>query len=299
MLNLLPLLFGTICISSSAILVTLSAVEPTVSAFYRNFLAAIIWLLLFCLAGLRRSPFRPLPTIPRGAALATVFSLGLLFAIDLWSWHRCILCLGAGPATLMGNLQVLIVSILSRVVFGEQLRRWFWPGSLLALTGIALLTLTRGIGSEVVQGVLYGMLTAVTYSLFLLLLRVCERYELTTGTLLFWVSLFSALLLFVVVLGEDGDIVPRPRALAWLLLHAVLSSVVGWWFIISSLPRVPLAVASTLLLLQPVLTTIWGDLVLGQRLTIVQWAGVLLALAGIRLASVRQSGDTALPGRDS
>jgi hypothetical protein len=36
------LVVGICCISTSAILVTLAGVHPTVSAFYRNFFAALI-----------------------------------------------------------------------------------------------------------------------------------------------------------------------------------------------------------------------------------------------------------------
>ncbi|MCJ7601958.1 MAG: DMT family transporter, partial [Desulfobulbaceae bacterium] len=64
--------------------------------------------------------------------------------------------------------------------------------------------------------------------------------------------------------------------------------VVGWWLIIAALPHVPVAVASTLLLLQPVLTSIWGHIFLQQTLSSLQTVGIFLALCGIRLATWRR-----------
>jgi len=296
------LIVGICCISTSAILVTLSGVHPTVSAFYRNFFAALIWLLLY--------PFtRPFRAASRktdsGAVLEAanpcfgflvrarhatflLILLGFFFAIDLWAWHRSIIFLGAGPATLMGNLQVLIVSWLALYFFRESLQQWFWAGCLLALLGIALLTLTRGIGHGVLPGVMYGMLTAFTYSFFLIILRLLRNYQTTPQQVLFWVAAISSFFLFFPMVGEGNVLIPGLEAIGWLVLHAFLSSVVGWWLIIAALPHIPVAVASTLLLLQPVLTSIWGHLFLQQTLSSWQTAGIFLAVCGIRLATWRR-----------
>jgi len=296
------LVVGICCISTSAILVTLSGVHPTVSAFYRNFFAAAIWLFLYPFTRPFRAASLKTDSVSLLEAANPCFGfllrarhatfllilLGFFFAIDLWAWHRCIIFLGAGPATLMGNLQVLVVSLLALLLFKENLQKWFWPGCLLALFGIALLTLTRGIGHAVLPGVMYGLLTAITYSFFLIILRLLRNYQTTPQQVLFWVAVISSLFLFVPLVGEGKVMIPGREALGWLALHAFLSSVVGWWFIITALPHVPVAIASTLLLLQPVLTSIWGHLFLQQTLSSLQIAGIILAVSGIRLATWRR-----------
>jgi drug/metabolite transporter (DMT)-like permease len=296
------LLLGGIClISTSAILVTLAAVPPTVSAFYRNFFAALIWLLVypytrpFCPAPLKTDNLETMDAassrygflVRPGRAPLLLGLLGFFFAVDLWAWHRSIIFLGAGPATLLGNLQVLIVSLLAVFFFREKLQRLFWPGCFLALLGIGMLTLTRGIGRVVLPGLMYGLLTAFTYSFFLVILRLLRNFRITPQQVLFWVSALSAIFLVFPLLGEGGVLTPRGTAVGWLVLHAFLSSVVGWWLIITALPYVPVAVASTLLLLQPVLTSIWGHIFLRQTLSMVQIAGIFFALCGIRLATWR------------
>ncbi|MBU0960788.1 MAG: DMT family transporter, partial [Proteobacteria bacterium] len=211
--------------------------------------------------------------------------LGFFFAIDLWAWHRAIMYIGAGPATLIGNLQVVFVSLLAVFLFGDRLKKMFWPGTVLALVGIAMLTLINPLGSNVLLGIVTGIFTALTYSVFIILLKYLEQFKITSQQTLFWLAVLTALFLLGPTLIEDGLMIPDLRAVIILMVHALISSVVGWWIIVTALKRVPVAEASTLLLLQPLLTSIWGHLFLGQGLVLIQVVGICLALSGIRLAN--------------
>ncbi|MEN8258086.1 MAG: DMT family transporter [Thermodesulfobacteriota bacterium] len=293
----LLLIFGVCCISTSAILITLSEVPPTQAAFYRNFFGAIFWLIPY---GFTR-PLASLPLKEEGVLVCRVaklaplvqrlsgsgilVALSFFFAVDLWAWHRAIIYIGAGPATLIGNLQVVFVSLLAVFFFGDRLKNMFWPGTFLALAGIAMLTLTNPLGSNVLLGVLCGIFTALTYSVFLIFLKYLEQFETTPQQTLFWLATLTALFLLLPTLVEDGMLLPDLRATAILAIHALVSSVAGWWIIVTSLKKVPVAAASTLLLLQPLLTSIWGHIFLGQGLVAIQVAGICLALFGIRLAN--------------
>jgi drug/metabolite transporter (DMT)-like permease len=293
----LLLIFGVCCISTSAILITLSEVPPTQAAFYRNLFAAGLWLIPY---GFTR-PLRPLPMKEGGELVCRIgwlapvvhrlsgpvilVALSFFFAIDLWAWHRAIIYIGAGPATLMGNLQVVFVSLLAVVLFGDRLKKMFWPGTFLALGGIAMLTLTNPLGSNVQLGIVCGVFTALTYSVFLIFLKYLEQYQTTPQQTLFWLAALTALFLLGPTLIEDGIILSDRRALAILVVHALISSVVGWWVIVTALKRLPVAAASTLLLLQPLLTSVWGHLFLGQGMVTIQIVGICIALFGIRLAN--------------
>ena len=304
MAQVLLLLTGVLCISTSAIVVTLSRTDPTVSAFYRNFLAALAWFLLLRIwprsAWTILPPDRP-DRPEHGMLAKRAFSprilhglLCLFFALDLWAWHRAIPLLGAGPATLAGNLQVLIVSLAASILFGERLGRHYLPGCILALAGIALLTLTPGGGRSTLLGLGYGLLTAVCYAAFLLALKLIRHSPMRTETILFRIAWGTALILAMFALLEGKSLLlPSRASLAWLLLHAVVSSVAGWWCIIRAMQAIPVSASSVLLLLQPLLTSLWGALVLGQTLSFWQVTGIGIAVAGIHLASRRPPAATA------
>lgn len=291
------LIVGVCCISTSAILVTLSGAPPTSAAVYRNLFAALIWLGLYRYS----TPFKHCRLRPsveqavtagwlrrvvqRGGIIFIFVGIGLTFAIDLWAWHRCIMLVGAGPATLFGNLQVVFIALFSRYVFGEQLKPYYWQGACIALVGIGLLTLTRGGGTEVGWGVVFGLLTALTYAIFLIFLKLLGQYECTAEQTLFWVAVTTLVFLMVPFYLETEEMVPDMIGLSWLFLHGLISSVLGWWLIVKALSHLPVAQTATLLLVQPLLTSLWGHLFLGQYLQLVQLVGIGVALLGIRLAN--------------
>lgn len=291
------LILGVCCISTSAIFITLAGAEPSTAAFYRNLFAALIWLGLYRFS----TPFKKcyLKSDPgfvvksqwlqsfaeKGGLVFILGGLGLMFALDLWAWHRCIGLVGAGPATLLGNIQVVFIALLSRVVFGEVLKSYYWFGSGLALLGIGLLTLTHGVGQDVFFGVVLGLFTAFTYAIFLIFLKLLGRYEIASAQILFWVAVSTLVFIAVPFFLEQHVLIPDLQTLSWLFLHAFVSSVLGWWLIVKALQYLPVTRTATILLLQPLLTSLWGHLFLQQYLDMVQFIGIIVALSGIRLAN--------------
>ena len=53
----------------------------------------------------------------------------MFFAIDLVAWHEGIEQVGAGLATVLGNLQVVFVGLLAWMFLGERRRTARWPRS--------------------------------------------------------------------------------------------------------------------------------------------------------------------------
>jgi drug/metabolite transporter (DMT)-like permease len=78
---------------------------------------------------------------------------------------------------------------------------------------------------------------------------------------------------------------PHPwPALGWLALLALSSQVVGWLLITVSMPRLPAWMIGAILLIQPAGTVTLGYLILSERPSAGQLAGVALMLAGVLLA---------------
>jgi drug/metabolite transporter (DMT)-like permease len=78
---------------------------------------------------------------------------------------------------------------------------------------------------------------------------------------------------------------PDVQTLGWLLINSFISSVLGWWLILKALHHLPVAQTATILLLQPILTSVWGDFFLGQHLDGIQIVGIGVALVGNLLAN--------------
>ena len=67
----------------------------------------------------------------------------------------------------------------------------------------------------------------------------------------------------------------------WIILLAVSCQVIGWIAITYALPRLPAAHTSFAVLLQPVLTILWGVIILSEKPSIQQIGGMSLIFIAI------------------
>ena len=73
----------------------------------------------------------------------------------------------------------------------------------------------------------------------------------------------------------------------WLIALAVVAQVFGWLLITVALPRLPALDTSVLLVLQPMLTVIWGLIFFQEFLSPLQWSGVGVVVASVTVLSLR------------
>lgn len=269
---------GALCIAFSGILVRLADVSPDTAAVFRCLYALPI---LGILAAVERRRFGP--RTRRERVLAVV--AGAFFALDLMFWHRSIEAVGAGLATVLGNLQVVLVALVAWLLLGER------PGARLvaaipvAVVGIVLISgvlEADAFGRDPVLGVVFGGLTALAYTGFLLVLRRGNSdLRRPAG------PLFDATATAAIVAAAGGwamgtlDPWPGWPAQGWLVVLALSAQVAGWLLISVSLPRLPAAITSFLLMIQPVGAVILAMALLDETPSALQLVGVALVLAGV------------------
>jgi drug/metabolite transporter (DMT)-like permease len=209
--------------------------------------------------------------------------------MDLVPLNHTIADVGAGVATVLGNLQVLFVALAAWALLRERPERRFLVALPVVMVGVVLVSGLAGAGaggSHPVAGIIFGLGTSLAYTAFLLILR-----QTSTGTPhaagplaeVTAVAAAGSLLLGLAFGGLRLD-VPWP-SLKWLLLLSITSQTVGWLLITSSLPRLPAAVSSLLLLLQPVAALGLAAAVLAERPSLAQLAGEALVCGGVLAAS--------------
>jgi len=277
-------LCGATAIAFSAILVKLAKVEPSTAAVFRC-LYAVPLLALLAARETRLYGRRPRRDHWIGAVA------GVLFSADLILWHHSIADVGAGLATVLGNLQVVLVAFAAWAVLGERPERRIVAAVPVVFTGAVMISgvlETGGYGRDPVLGTIYGVLTTLAYSAFLLVLRQINRDVRRPAGPLLDATATSALVSAVAgaLLGEL-DLIPSWPAHGWLLLLALTSQVVGWLLISVSLPRLPAALTSVLLLVQPIGSVALGVLILGEHPSPLQLLGVVVILGGVLLATLK------------
>jgi drug/metabolite transporter (DMT)-like permease len=80
--------------------------------------------------------------------------------------------------------------------------------------------------------------------------------------------------------------VPSWPSHGWLALVGITSQSIGYLIISISLPRLPAALTSIILLTQPVATVVLARVLLDEEPSIAQLLGVALVIAGIAVATV-------------
>jgi drug/metabolite transporter (DMT)-like permease len=275
---------GALVIAFSAPLVRLAEVSPSTAAVFRCAYALPV---LGLLAWLERS--RHGPADARHARLALV--AGFFFAADLTFWHHSIAAVGAGLATVLANVQVVLVGVLAWALLRERPDARAMRSVPVVLVGVVLISGAVGSGAygkDPALGVLYGLLTALAYAVFLLILRGAGGIGQRPAGPLFLATLSAAVFAFLGGLAVgDFDAVPGPESQAWLVTLALTSQVLGWLLISIALPRVPALITSIVLTIQPIGSVILGAAIFGESPSAFQLAGVALILGGVVLATAR------------
>jgi drug/metabolite transporter (DMT)-like permease len=280
---LLAGVLGALVIAFSAILVRLADVSPATAAFFR---CAYALPLLGLLAWNEQRRHGPRQRRDRLLALGA----GVFFAVDLICWHYSIEAVGAGLATVLGNIQVVLVAVIAWATLGERPSNRTLAAIPVVFSGVVLISGVVGsgaYGSNPALGVVYGVATAIAYAGFILVLRQAGGDLRQPAGPLFDATLSAAVFsaLGGIAIGNI-DWTPGPESQAWLVLLALSSQVLGWLLISVSLPRLPAAITSIVLMLQPMTTVLLGAVLLSEKPSAVQLSGVFVVLAGVAFATI-------------
>jgi drug/metabolite transporter (DMT)-like permease len=281
----LTAVIGALSIAFSAIFVRLADVTPGTAAVFRCLYALPPLALLAWWERRRYGPRAP------GQRQLAWFA-GAFFAADLVLWHHAINQVGAGLATVLGNTQVVFVPIGAWLILGERPARRVAASVPVVLIGVVLISGVIGAGGAYGQnpvlGVLLGLGTGVAYAGFLLVQRRANADHRRPAGPLFDATLSAAIFSLLMGLPLGGvDLVPAWPSHGWLLLLALGVQVLGWLIISTSLPRLPSAVTSVILTIQPVGSVLLGIWLLGEQPSGTQLVGVLFIVAGLLMTTLR------------
>ncbi len=298
---------GAVAIAFSSILVRLSHASPSTAAIFRCAYALPV-LGVLALREDRRLGARSWRE-RRPALLA-----GAFFAVDLILWHHSIGDVGAGLATVLANVQVVLVPLVAWAILKEVPGRRVLAALPISLLGVVLISgaLEQGAyGRNPTRGAIFGLGAGVAYVGFLLLLRHGGAdLRRPSGPLFDATAVAAVICVLIGLVVGDAHLVPTGNAphsasslatcgapvsscwpgAAWLLTLALTSQVLGWLLITASLPRLPAALTSLLLTVQPIGSVALGALIFGEAPSGLQLVGVLVVLAALLTATLPQRG---------
>ena len=272
---------GAMSIAFSGVLYRFSDTSPETATFFR-----CLWGLpiLFAAAYIERGSRGPMDRRAIGLAAFA----GVLFAGDLIFWHHTINLVGAGLATVLGNLQVVVVGIAAWLLFGERPTARTLVALPIILVGVVFIAGILGgqnYGTDPQTGVLLGILTALSYGGYLLVIRRISGRRTAGPVAISTAS--TAVVALVVGFGLGSlDLTPGWESMFWLIVLGVSAQAIGYLFISLSLPRLPAVVTSIILLSQPVVAVSLAMIILGETPSLGQLFGVVFVIGGIAFATV-------------
>ena len=280
----LRLYFGAVLISFSPIFVSLVHINPTASAFFRVFIGGIA-LTLYLLISKKRFDFNK-------SVWFFLFMASIFFAADLWFWHRSVIYVGPGLATLLANMQVFIMMMAGIFLYKQmptRIQLFSIPFAVIGLFMIVGLDWNE-LKPNYQMGIIFGLLTAICYSSYLISMRQAQQSKTNVipirevAVMSLMVSMILALTAFF---ENESLIVENPNDYLILLIYGIGSHAIGGIMIASALVRVSTTEVGIALLLQPTLSFIWEILFFNRSFSLIESVGVIIVLYSIFLSSNR------------
>jgi drug/metabolite transporter (DMT)-like permease len=275
----IALLWG---LSFLSIKVALREVPPMTMAAARFLMAAAALPLLARWRGisLRVAP-RDLPLLAAGGFVGvTLYFYG--------ENHGVALLTASLSSIIIGTIPVITV-LAERVFLGTRLGAPTYAGAVLSCLGVAVIVIRPEAGTSSLAGFAYMGLATAAWVLYSFLTRpVALRYGRLAIT--FWQILFGLLTSVPFALAESAQWqAPSLSAMLNLAYLGLLCTALGYWLYISALELLGPGRSSLYLNLIPVVSVVAAYFILGERLGLFQALGGAAAVAGVYLATARQS----------
>jgi drug/metabolite transporter (DMT)-like permease len=279
------LLAGNATLALGPWFVRLADSGPIAAGFWRVALALPA---LFLLA--RWQEGRAPAPVPRKVAWAVVAG-GVLFALDLASWHVGIGYTRLGNAALFGNSGSLILMVWGFLMVHRWPQRREWLAIAAALGGAAIL-LGRSfeVSLQTLIGDLFCLLAGVLYAGYLLILQDARK-ALGSWRLLARSSAAGVPVLLAAALLAGEPVWPSD----WgpVVGLALSSQLIGQGLLVYSLRHFPPLTIGLALLTQPAVAALAGWLAFGETLAPIDLVGMALLSAALVLARI--AGETTHP----
>lgn len=244
--------------------------------FYRFLLATAA---LGAMMLLKKETFRiQMRDVPVLILLGLLYTGSAMFLF--WGYNF----MGAGVATTIHFTYPIFVTLLMFVFFREKASWITWLAILLAIAGVAKLSIK---GSELTLdplGMLIVILSAMAYASYIIVVNKLRVRSMNGRKLAFYVFIVSTLLFAVKAMSNEG-IQPVPDALSWinLFLLAVVPTVISNITLVLAVHHIGGTLTSVLGAMEPVTAVCIGAFVFGEEFTWQSGLGILFIITAVTL----------------
>jgi len=221
-----------------------------------------------------------LPDRHRGRIVAA----GVVLAVHWATFFAAIRATEVAVALAVVFLGPILASVLAPVVLGERAGTTAHVGRGIAFLGVLLVV--RPGGGATFSGIVWALAAAMTFAMVFLIAKVAAEelggLVVAAGELVVASIVLSPWTVRAAM--ESREFLPE-----FLLLGVVLTGI-GFTVFWNALGRLPVAVVSVLMYLEPAFAVVWAAVFLSEIPTAVAWIGVALVVAGGAFAAASAAG---------
>ncbi|NCB51410.1 MAG: EamA family transporter [Clostridia bacterium] len=186
---------------------------------------------------------------------------------------------GVSVATLAYYCGPVIVMTLAPVIFREKITTTKIIGFIAVLTGMVFVNFQSLSRSGFSWGLLCGILSAVTYALMIIFNKKATSTTGLENTLCQLTASFFTVGLFILI-KQGAYIYVPPQSIFPLLLLGIVNTGIGCYLYFSSIPKLSAGSVALCGYTEPASALIFSAVLLGERLTVLQFIGTALILGG-------------------
>lgn len=289
--HLKGLLFGVISSSTFGLipLFALPAIQRGIGVdsvmFYRFGISALvlgIWLLI------RQHSLRV--SLREIGALT---GLGVFYAMTALLLTTSYLYIPSGIATTIHFLYPVVVTAIMILFFKDKVSLPLIMAILMAISGVYMLSNNGAAGNISLKGLLLVLTTVLTYALYIVGVNKSCVHRMDGLKLTFYVLLVGAMVfgLNLLVKGEALDGIPDLTTGIYLVLLALIPTLVSDFTLILSVQHVGSTTTAVLGCMEPLTAVAMGVLFLHEQLGVWQFIGMLIILLAVSVVILVNSKD--------
>ncbi len=212
---------------------------------------------------------------------------GVFFAGDLIAWYWAVTVTSVANGTFLANLTPIFVAVGSWLLFGERLTRSFGIGAALAIGGSLVMMSENWMavsGTHNPWGDAAAVCAAMFYAGYVLTLS-SARQRVSTAATMTVNGISCAIVLSIAALVWEPQFWPETTH-GWLAIAGLvfIVQIGGQTLIALSLAHLPANLTALMFLFQPAIPAAFAWWLFGERITLMQVAGVVLILFGLTFA---------------
>jgi drug/metabolite transporter (DMT)-like permease len=273
------MLFSTVCFTTNVLLIRTVGEFETVNVWLVSCMRFAVGLALLSAVYWRATQFRRVFTRPKLAGR------GFVGGIGVYTYYLTVVHLGPGRATFINNIYIALAGLFAVWILRERFRSALAVGSILALTGLALLTNAFTGGSHATRYDLLAIAGAFANAYVVITIRLLHAEGEHTATIFAAQCTYGALLCAIPVAMH----MTAPSPIAWTLMAgAGLCAGVGQLAMTGAFRHLPVGEGALFQILVPVGIATGGYVFFREHFAPHELIGAALILIGTVFTLLRR-----------